>query len=172
MRLHGAVRSNAAAAACSLILLTAITCLAYSCIGVPRQVKSTMFICFVHDARHIQKSTNIAILQDYFTQTVGTAKKVFLTYGPTGRSRGVATIIFSDPAAGAKAAKQLDGVKVDNRAMKVRDQTNHLWRPRQILTCTDRSRHRCEASTRATSSKEPCRAHVVSHPLWKLNPPS
>jgi THO complex subunit 4 len=61
------------------------------------------------------------VIQDYFGKTIGHIKRVTLTYGPTGRSRGVATIIFSDPTAGANAAKQLDGVKVDNRAMRVRD---------------------------------------------------
>lgn len=57
--------------------------------------------------------------QDYFGKTVGFVKKVLLTYGPNGRSRGVATITFGSPAAAASAAKQLDGVKVDNKAMKV-----------------------------------------------------
>lgn len=60
------------------------------------------------------------MIQDYFGKMVGPTKKVTLTYGPTGRSRGIATIIFSNPTAGAKAAKDLDGVKVDNRAMRVR----------------------------------------------------
>jgi THO complex subunit 4 len=41
-----------------------------------------------------------------------------LTYGPNGRSRGVATIVFAKPGSAADAAKQLNGVKVDNRAMK------------------------------------------------------
>lgn len=43
-----------------------------------------------------------------------------LTYGPTGRSRGTATIIFVKPGSAAQAAHELNGVKVDNRAMKVR----------------------------------------------------
>ena len=60
------------------------------------------------------------MIQDYFGKTIAPAKKVLLTYGPTGKSRGVATIIFADPNAGAKAAAQLDGVKVDQRAMRVR----------------------------------------------------
>lgn len=66
-----------------------------------------------------QKSTDIGVIQDYFGKTIAPVKRVFLTYGPSGKSLGVATIIFADPAAGPKAAKQLDGVKVDNRAMKV-----------------------------------------------------
>jgi len=44
---------------------------------------------------------------------------VFLTYGPNGQSRGVATIVFIKPGSAVEAATQLNGVKVDNRAMKV-----------------------------------------------------
>ena len=60
------------------------------------------------------------MIQDYFGKVVGHVKKVLLTYGPNGRSRGIATIIFPDANAAAKAARQLDGVKVDSKAMKVR----------------------------------------------------
>jgi THO complex subunit 4 len=59
------------------------------------------------------------LIQDYFGKTIGHVKKVLLTYGPQGRSRGVAQIIFSGPTSGPEAAKKLDGVKVDNRAMRV-----------------------------------------------------
>jgi THO complex subunit 4 len=57
--------------------------------------------------------------QDYFSKSVGAVKKVMLTYGPTGRSRGTATIVFAKPGSAAQAAHELNGVKVDNRAMKV-----------------------------------------------------
>jgi THO complex subunit 4 len=59
------------------------------------------------------------LIQDYFGKTIGHVKKVFLTYGPSGRSRGIAQIIFAGPKSGPEAAKKLDGVKVDNRAMRV-----------------------------------------------------
>ena len=59
------------------------------------------------------------MIQDYFGKTIGHVKRAMLTYGPTGRSRGVATIIFSDAHAGARAAATLDSVKVDNKPMKV-----------------------------------------------------
>jgi len=49
-----------------------------------------------------------------------------LTYGPTGRSRGTATIIFSKAGSAAQAARELNGVKVDNRAMKVRHALHQL----------------------------------------------
>lgn len=58
-------------------------------------------------------------VQDYFSKSVGAVKKVMLTYGPTGRSRGTATIVFAKPGSAAQAAHELNGVKVDNRAMKV-----------------------------------------------------
>jgi THO complex subunit 4 len=44
---------------------------------------------------------------------------VVLTYGPNGQSRGVCTVWFAKADAAAKAAKEMDGVKVDNRPMKV-----------------------------------------------------
>ena len=59
------------------------------------------------------------MIQDYFGKTIGHIKRVLLQYGPNGRSRGIATITFSEAATAAKAAQQLDGVKVDTRAMKV-----------------------------------------------------
>ncbi len=59
------------------------------------------------------------MIQDYFGQTIGNVKRVLLTYGPNGRSRGNATIIFRTGDAGQKAVKQLDGVKVDSKPMKV-----------------------------------------------------
>ncbi|KAF2401450.1 hypothetical protein EJ06DRAFT_392735 [Trichodelitschia bisporula] len=46
-------------------------------------------------------------------------KKVLLVYGKDGKSRGVATIIFFKHESAAKAAKELDGIKVDNRPMKI-----------------------------------------------------
>jgi THO complex subunit 4 len=59
------------------------------------------------------------MIQDYFTQTVGNVQRVILAYGPNGRSRGDATIIFRKGDAGQKAVKQLDGVKVDGKPMRV-----------------------------------------------------
>jgi len=58
-------------------------------------------------------------IKDYFVQTIGIVKKVLLTYGPNGQSRGVATIIFSDGKAASEAAKLHDGTKVDGRPMRV-----------------------------------------------------
>lgn len=43
-----------------------------------------------------------------------------LTYGPNGTSRGIASIIFGKPDTAAKAAKELNGLLVDGKPMKVR----------------------------------------------------
>ena len=65
-------------------------------------------------------SANITLcVQEYFNQTIGGIKKCFLTYGPDGKSRGSATIWFSKQDAALTAAKQLNGLKVDERTMKV-----------------------------------------------------
>jgi THO complex subunit 4 len=58
-------------------------------------------------------------IKEYFSQTIGPVKRLDLSYGPTGKSRGVATLIFAKPAAATRAAKELDGLKVDNRIMKI-----------------------------------------------------
>lgn len=44
---------------------------------------------------------------------------MLLSYGPNGESRGLATIIFARADGAAKAAKELNGLKVDGRPMKV-----------------------------------------------------
>lgn len=42
-----------------------------------------------------------------------------LTYNQNGTSRGIASITFSKPDTAAKAAKELNGLLVDGRPMKV-----------------------------------------------------
>ncbi|KAB8342815.1 hypothetical protein FH972_022413 [Carpinus fangiana] len=61
-------------------------------------------------------------IKDYFAKTIGGVKKVFLTYGPNGQSRGIATITFVDAQKASKTAKELNGVKVDNRPMKTAEE--------------------------------------------------
>ena len=43
-----------------------------------------------------------------------------LTYNQNGTSRGIASIIFGKADTAAKAAKELNGLLVDGRPMKVR----------------------------------------------------
>lgn len=59
--------------------------------------------------------------QDYFASAVGVGKpkKVLLQYGPTGRSLGSATIIFNKHDHAVKATAALNGVKIDNRPVRV-----------------------------------------------------
>lgn len=42
-----------------------------------------------------------------------------VTYNQNGTSRGIASITFSKPDTAAKAAKELNGLLVDGRPMKV-----------------------------------------------------
>ena len=57
--------------------------------------------------------------QEYFVKSVGPIKKVEISYGPGGVSRGIATIIFSQAQGAAKAVEKLNGLLVDGRPMKV-----------------------------------------------------
>lgn len=51
-----------------------------------------------------------------------------LTYNQNGTSRGIASIIFGKADTAAKAAKELNGLHVDGRPMKVRNiQFNIRW---------------------------------------------
>jgi RNA recognition motif-containing protein len=59
--------------------------------------------------------------QGYFKEASGIArpKKVMLQFGPTGKSLGTATIIFATQAQAIQATGALNGVKIDNRALRV-----------------------------------------------------
>lgn len=57
--------------------------------------------------------------QDYFGKAIGPISRAMLTFDAGGNSRGVATIIFKKPGLANDAQAKLDGVKVDDRAMKV-----------------------------------------------------
>jgi len=57
-------------------------------------------------------------VQEYFSSSVSAVKQVVLNYGPNGRSRGIATVLFNDPNAAAKAVK-LDGTRVDGRPLRI-----------------------------------------------------
>jgi len=68
---------------------------------------------------NLPEDVNEQQIKDYFSTTVGTVKKVLLNYNKSGRSVGVATIIFSQATSAAEAAKAYDGVKVDGRPMRI-----------------------------------------------------
>ncbi|RAL14535.1 putative RNA annealing protein Yra1 [Aspergillus homomorphus CBS 101889] len=62
---------------------------------------------------------NEANIKEYFTKSAGPVKRVMLTYNQNGTSRGIASIVFSKPDTAAKAAKELNGLLVDGRPMKI-----------------------------------------------------
>jgi THO complex subunit 4 len=50
-----------------------------------------------------------------------------LTYNQNGSSRGIASIIFGRADTAAKAAKELNGLHVDGRPMKVRSSVFYYY---------------------------------------------
>ncbi|KAL9088468.1 MAG: hypothetical protein Q9165_006192 [Trypethelium subeluteriae] len=58
-------------------------------------------------------------IKEYFGKNIGPVKQVTLTYGPNGVSRGICTIAFVNSESSAQAAKDLNGVLVDKRPMKI-----------------------------------------------------
>ncbi|CAJ2511633.1 Uu.00g072580.m01.CDS01 [Anthostomella pinea] len=68
---------------------------------------------------NLPKDVNEGQIKEYFTTSVGPIKRVELSYGPGGVSRGIATVIFFKPDGASKAFKALDGLLVDNRPVKI-----------------------------------------------------
>ncbi|OAA67227.1 RNA annealing protein [Niveomyces insectorum RCEF 264] len=68
---------------------------------------------------NLPKDVSEAQIKDYFSQAVGQVKKVELSYGPGGVSRGIATVIFHHADGASKAFTELNGLLIDNRAVKV-----------------------------------------------------
>ncbi|MCJ1351800.1 MAG: hypothetical protein MMC33_001784 [Icmadophila ericetorum] len=61
-----------------------------------------------------------AQIKEFFQQSIGPIKKVILAYGPEGRSRGIATILFAKPGSAQLAVDKCNGMVVDKtRKMKV-----------------------------------------------------
>ncbi|CEL03540.1 Putative RNA annealing protein Yra1 [Aspergillus calidoustus] len=68
---------------------------------------------------------NEANIKEYFSKSAGPVKRVMLTYNQNGTSRGIASIVFSKRDTAAKAAKELNGLLVDGRPMKVVVDASH-----------------------------------------------
>ncbi|KAH8816329.1 putative mRNA export protein mlo3 [Xylogone sp. PMI_703] len=68
---------------------------------------------------NLPKDVNEAQIKEYFVKSVGPIKKVEISYGPGGVSRGIATISFVRPDGAAKAVDALNGLLVDGRPMKI-----------------------------------------------------
>lgn len=64
--------------------------------------------------------------------SAGPVKKVMVTYNQNGTSRGIAAITFVRPDTAAKAAKELNGLLIDKRPIKVHQAS--LQRTRCQLT--------------------------------------
>ncbi|KAK2810902.1 hypothetical protein FQN50_002493 [Emmonsiellopsis sp. PD_5] len=60
-----------------------------------------------------------ANIKEYFHKSAGPVKKVILTYNQNGTSRGIAAITFVRPDTAAKAAKELNGLLIDKRPIKI-----------------------------------------------------
>ncbi|KAI9879637.1 MAG: hypothetical protein M1830_007878 [Pleopsidium flavum] len=69
---------------------------------------------------NLPPDVNETQIKEYFVKSVGPIKRVTLTYGPNGASRGIATIIFSKPGGANQAASELNGLLVDKRPMRAR----------------------------------------------------
>jgi len=59
------------------------------------------------------------MIKEYFQSVVGPIRRTTLTYGPSGQSRGVATVEFQKSEHATLAAQKYNGVEVDSRPMKV-----------------------------------------------------
>ncbi|KAL2418625.1 hypothetical protein ABEF91_004671 [Exophiala dermatitidis] len=83
---------------------------------------------------------NEAQIKEYFTKSVGKVKKVSLQYNQNGQSRGIADIIFVKPDSAAKAAKDLNGMLVDKRPMKIEVvvDASHVPEPTPAKSLADR----------------------------------
>ncbi|OAL75632.1 hypothetical protein A7D00_1231 [Trichophyton violaceum] len=67
----------------------------------------------------LPSDVNEANIKEYFHKSAGPVKKVMLTYNQNGTSRGIASIIFSRPETAIKAAKELNGLLIDKRPIKI-----------------------------------------------------
>jgi len=68
---------------------------------------------------NLPKDVNEAQIKEYFVKSVGPIKRVEISYGPTGLSRGIANITFIRADGATKALKALNGLLVDGKPMKI-----------------------------------------------------
>ena len=78
-------------------------------------------------------------------------KKVLLSYGPNGRSRGEATVVFGRPDSAAKAQKEFNNVGVDGKPMRV-------CTLERISYYTCANAYQIEIVASATASRAPAKA--------------
>ncbi|KAK4695169.1 THO complex subunit 4, partial [Lecanoromycetidae sp. Uapishka_2] len=68
---------------------------------------------------NLPSDVNEQQIKEYFGKSIGPVRRAMLTYGPNGISRGVATIIFNKPDSAKEALAQLNGLKVDSKAIRI-----------------------------------------------------
>ncbi|MCJ1375644.1 hypothetical protein MMC20_006881 [Loxospora ochrophaea] len=68
---------------------------------------------------NLPPDVNEGQIKEYFVKSVGPVKRVTITYGPNGVSRGIATIIFNKVNSASDALTKLNGLLVDKRPMKI-----------------------------------------------------
>ncbi|KAK3320862.1 hypothetical protein B0T19DRAFT_430756 [Cercophora scortea] len=68
---------------------------------------------------NLPKDVSEGQIKEYFQQSVGQVKKVELSYGPGGASRGIAHVTFHHADGASKAFTTLNGLLIDNRPVKV-----------------------------------------------------
>lgn len=68
---------------------------------------------------NLPKDVNEAQIKEYFKTSVGPIRRVDLSYGPGGVSRGAATVTFNQPDGATKAFNALNGLLVDSRPIKI-----------------------------------------------------
>ncbi|CRJ95654.1 hypothetical protein VD0002_g9003 [Verticillium dahliae] len=68
---------------------------------------------------NLPKDVNEQQIKEYFAQSVGSIKKVEISYGPNSVSRGIANVSFSKPDGASKAFNKLNGLLVDGRPIKI-----------------------------------------------------
>jgi THO complex subunit 4 len=59
------------------------------------------------------------MIKDYFNETVGDVSSVEIHYGPDGRSRGKADVLFSKEESASIAFAKLDKLPIDNRPIQI-----------------------------------------------------
>ncbi|KAK3899311.1 hypothetical protein C8A05DRAFT_37085 [Staphylotrichum tortipilum] len=68
---------------------------------------------------NLPKDVSESQIKDYFQQSVGQVKKVEISYGPGGVSRGLAHVAFHHADGASKAFSTLNGLLIDNKPVKV-----------------------------------------------------
>ncbi|KAJ5497127.1 hypothetical protein N7463_009114 [Penicillium fimorum] len=97
-----------------------------------------------------------ANIKEYFNKSAGPVKRVMLTYNQNGTSRGIASIQFNRADTAAKATKELNGLLVDGRPMKIEVvyDASHVPAIPASKPLTERIAHKARPKSAAPKAKE------------------